>query len=146
MTLGNTTILRDTIFLFKDFLSGAIADPISNRPTGQKFLHTSYPQEAVTYPIITVKDINSTDVTWLGFQSESMRHEIDMEVRVWAKDVVKRDQIAGSVYNAFRTNRLEFTGSQFHDLRMVSMVNVDADKEHSKVMTYRVMVLPGDII
>lgn len=146
MVLSNQTVLRDTIFLFKNFLSNAITDPISNRPVNQSFVMTSYPQLETTYPLITIKDTNSTDVTWLGFQSESMRHEIDMEVRIWAKDVVNRDKLAGSIYNAFRTNRLEFTGSQFHDLRLLSMINIDQDKEHSKVMTYRVMVLPGDII
>lgn len=146
MVLSNATVLRDTLFQFKNFLSGAIADPISNRPSNQSFVMTSYPKRPTEMPMITIKDTNSTDVTWLGLQSESMMHQIDVEVRVWSKSVTQRDGIAGSVYNAIRTNRMEFAGSNFHDLKLQSMVNIDLDQEHSKVMTYQVTVLPGDIV
>lgn len=147
--VSSATVLRDTIFTIKSFLSGNLPDSISNRPANQSFIMTSYPTRETTYPLITIKDTNSFDQTWLGLQSEAMAHYIEMEIRVWANNVKNRDDLAGSIYNIMRQNRFGaagFTGSELHDMRLLSSVNVDDPSgPKSKVMSYRFLTLPGDI-
>ena len=138
----NTNIIRDTLFFIKDYLDGEITDPIT-RPTNEKFIMTSYPQRAVTYPIITIKDTNIDSRMTLGFQSEGALYNIDMEVRVWANNTKQRDDIADQLMDKMRTNQIGTSGTSqanaLHDLRLLSSVNVDETEGniHSKVMTFK---------
>ena len=145
--VNSATILRDTLFAVKNFLSGAVPDIITNRPTNESFFLTAYPSKPTTFPIITIKDINTYDEAWLGLQSEAMKHIIDMEVRVWADNVPQRDKLTDSIQNAMRTN-IYGGGSSWsqdydlHDCRLLSSINVDnADGPKSKVLTYRFMYI-----
>lgn len=143
--VNSATILRDTIFAIKNFLSGAISDPIVNRPGGESFIMTSYPTRATTFPIITIKDVNTSDNYRLGLQSEATWHTVDMEVRIWANNVAQRDQLADSVFNNMRTNQFGggsawSTDYDIHDGIMLSSINVDDPSgPKSKVQTYRFM-------
>lgn len=139
--VSSTTILRDTLFFLKDYLDGEVTDPIT-RPTNEKFIMTSYPTRAVTYPIITIKDLNMESRMTLGFQSEASLVIIDMEIRIWANDTKTRDTISDQVFDKLRTNQIGTSGTsqanQLHDLRLLSSVNVDeVDGPKSKVMSFR---------
>ena len=72
----SATFLRDTIFAIKNFLSGAVPDPISNRPANQAFIMTAYPTRPTTFPLITIKDLNTYDSNRLGFKSEATQHYV----------------------------------------------------------------------
>lgn len=135
-----STLLADTIFYVKDFLSSNITDPLT-RPAQEKFVMTSYPTRPVRYPLITIKDINSFDLGALGFQSEAAIYYIDVEVRVWGRNVSERDKIAQEVYNDLKANQIGASGTSqannLHDLKLISMVNIDEDAVKSKIMTFR---------
>ena len=142
----STSILKDTIFFVKEFLSGNVTDPISNRPTNEKFVMTSYPQRPVTYPFITVKDLNTDSRMTLGFQSEAAQVNLQMEVRVWASNIAQRDKIADEIFDEMRLNQIGTVGTSqansLHDLRLLNSVNVDEpDGPKSKVMTYKFMFI-----
>ena len=140
----SSTILRDTIFAIKNFLSGAIADPIaSNRPNSKDFIMTSYPTKPTVFPLVTIKDVNSFDTQRLGFQSEATQHNIDVEVRVWSNTVALRDSLAGSIHQAMRTNQFGggsswATDYDLHDYKLLNSLNIDTPNgDKSKVMTFR---------
>ena len=140
--ISGATILRDTLFAIKTFLSGAVSDPITNRPTNESFIMTSYPTRAVTYPLITIKDLNS-ESTRLGLQSEAVMQNLNVEVRAWANTVSQRDKLADSIFNSMKNNQFG-GGSAFtedyglHDFKLLSSVNVDdPDGPKSKVQTYK---------
>ena len=142
-----TNILRDVIYFLKTDISTNITDPIaSSRPGNQKFVMTSYPTDPVQYPLITIKDTNSYSTERLGMQSEGFAHYLEMEIRIWARNVKERDTLADSVYDRLRTNQLDATGSfranGLHDMKINSMVNVDeADGPKSKVITIKIMFI-----
>ena len=143
MPVASATILRDVIFYVKDFLDGEITDPISGtRPTTEKFIMTSYPQRATSIPIITIKDINSFDTRILGLQSEASEHYIDIEVRVWARNIKERDELADSIYQKLKDNQIGVSGTSqaadLHDFKLLSSINIDDPTGiKSKVMTFR---------
>src|SRR3990167_998389 len=139
------SILADTIFYVKDFLNSNITDPIT-RPGNEDFIMTSYPTRAVRYPIITIKDLNSNDLGALGLQSEASLYYIDMEVRVWGRNVKERDQLAQEIYNDLKNNQIGASGTSqandLHDFRLLSMVNLsEADGPKSKIITFRFMFI-----
>lgn len=138
----SSNILRDTIFYVKDFLDGEITDPISStRPANQKFIMTSYPQRPVQYPLITIKDINSSTIQNLGFQSEAQFHGINIEIRCWGRNIKERDDMADSVFQKLKDNQIGAVGTSqandLHDLKLLSSINLDdPDGAKSKIMTY----------
>ena len=138
--VATATLLADTLFYVKDFLNTNISDPIS-RPAAERFVMTSYPTRPVRYPLITVKDSGSFDLGPLGLQSEAALFYIDVEVRVWGRNVAERDQIAQEVYNDLKANQIGTSGTSqandLHDLKLISMINIDEDVAKSKVMTFR---------
>lgn len=138
MAIASSTLLRDVLFFIKDFLKSHITDPIS-RPSNQEFVMTSYPTRPVTYPIITIKDLN-IETTPLGFQSQDQYAVITMEIRVWALDTKTRDTIAQSIIHELRSFQIGSTGTSqaedLHDFRVLSMINIDEDDgPKSKIIT-----------
>ena len=139
------TILRDVIYFLKTDISTNITDPLGvARPGNQSFVMTSYPQKPISYPLITIKDTNSYSTERLGMQSEGFAHYIEMEIRIWARNVKERDTLADSVYDRLRSNQLDATGSfranGLHDMKINSMVNVDEiGGPMSKVITIKIM-------
>lgn len=148
-TVSSSTFLADTIILIRDKLRTNITDPISSkRPTGQKFLHTSYPKRTVTYPIITVTDRGIIQPQRLGMASEGTILTMDIEIRIWSKAVKERDELTQEVYEYLRTNQLDtntgLSDSGLHDFSLSSAVNVDEEGEagiRSKVCEYRFLVI-----
>ena len=137
----STNILRDTTFFLKNYLSGVLTDPIT-RPTNEKFIMTSYPDRAVTYPLITIKDQNINSRMTLGLQAQAAAVFITMEVRVWANNIKDRDTLADQIFDKMRLNQIGLSGTSqansLHDLRLLSSVNIDEDDgPKSKVMSFR---------
>jgi len=145
----SATFLSDTINLIRDKIRSNITDPlVSSRPSTEKFCLTSYPKRAVTYPIITITDRGTIQRGKLGMASEGTVLSIDVEIRIWARNVVQRDELSQQVYDYLRTNQLDATtglsDSNLHDFSLQSMVNVDELGESgikSKVSEYRFMVI-----
>ena len=143
MAVASATIKRDTLFFVKDFLDGEITDPIT-RPTNEKFIMTSYPTRAITYPIITITIPNRESRMTLGFQAEAAAVTIDIEVRIWANNTKDRDTISDQVFNKMRLNQIgtggESQAAGLHDLRFLNSVEVTETEGNvqSEVQTYRV--------
>lgn len=141
--VATATILTDVLYYFKNYLSSNITDPQSaTRPSGEKFIMTSYPTRSTHYPLITIKDLNSLDKGALGLQSEAAAYYIDIEVRVWANNVKDRDTIAQQVYQVLKDNQIGPSGTSqandIHDFKLLSSINVDDPSgAKSKVMTFR---------
>ena len=152
MTITNVrsaTFLADTINLLRDKIRDNVTDPISSsRPSTERFVLTSYPKRATTYPIITVTDRGIIQPQRLGMASEGTLITIDVEIRIWAKNVVQRDELFGSVHEYLRTNQLDtgtgLSDSNLHDFTLLSAVNVDEEGEEgikSKVMEVRFLIV-----
>ena len=138
------TLLADTLYYVKNFISGNTTDPIS-RPSNESFVMTSYPTRPVRYPLITIKDTSSFDNGSLGFQSENSMFYIDIEIRIWARNVKERDTLAQEIYNDLKANQIGASGTSqannLHDLKLISMVNIDESEVKSKIMTFRFLFI-----
>ena len=148
-SVNSSTFIADTIILIRDKLRSNITDPLVGvRACTERFVMTSYPQRNVTYPIITVTDRGINQAGRLGMASEGTLISIDVEVRVWARNVRERDELSQQIYEYLRTNQLDTTTglaeSNLHDFSLMSAVNVDEIGEQavkSKVMEYRFLVV-----
>lgn len=135
--VNSQTILGDTLFFVKDFLDSNISDPIS-RPSGHKFVMTSYPERPTRYPLITIKDIN-LDSNPLGIQSEHQLINITLEIRVWGRTISERDKLSQEVIHDLRNNQIGSSGT-FHandlfDFKLLSAINLDEpDGPKSKIL------------
>ena len=124
-------LMADILFFIKDDLDGQITDPISStRPTGSKFIMTSYPQLMVIYPHITLR-ITNVEASRAGMQSTSMDYVITLELRVWARNQKEKDDLYIAVLDRLRL--IQFTGStgsianNLHDFDAISAVEVDEE-------------------
>lgn len=80
----------------------------------------------------------------MGFQSETMMHYIDIEIRCWGNTIAQRDTMADDVWETLRTNQIGITGTfqanGLYDFKLLSNVNVDeADGPKSKIMSLRLL-------
>lgn len=140
-----STFLADTILFIRNDLRDNITDPISStRPSGQKFVMTSYPERPVVYPIITVKMQNSSVPTRLGMGANVFFSTLTIEVRIWARTIVEREELAQDVINRVIDNSLPHTttGSSSNvDLigpRIESINDLDEEGKggiHSRIVT-----------
>ena len=148
--VASSTYLKDTILFVRNDLRTNITDPIATkRPSGQTFVMTSYPDKPVTYPLITVKDVNSSEIQRLGMQSELHFLKIELEIRVWARTASERDELTQNVLNRLRSNQFG-SGSEnednLHDFLILSTLNIDepgAQGIHSKIMTIQFTFVLG---
>ena len=144
-SVSGTTFLADTVNLIRDKLKNNVTDPISDiRPANQRFAYTSYPQKAVTYPIITIVDRNITQPQRLGMGSEGTLIYMDIEIRIWARNVKERDELFDEVYTYLKNNQYDSTtgliDSNLNGFQLTSAVNISEDGEQtpkSKVMEVR---------
>lgn len=140
----DTTIIRDTVLFIRDLLAG-ITDPISSaRPTNSKFVMTSYPDRPVAYPLITVNALNFRDVLSGGMRSETKICEIDLEIRIWARNEKEKDQLTDSVYTKLRQSQTDdSTGTIANTLfgfELTSAVNVNEEGKEgikSKILSVK---------
>ena len=147
--VNSATFLADTINLIRDKIKTNITDPIVTiRPAHEKFVLTSYPKRSVTYPIITITDRGILQPGRLGMASEGTVLNMNIEVRIWARNVRERDELTQEVYDYLRTNQLDnVTGladSNLHDFTLSSAVNIDEEGEagiRSKVCEYNFLII-----
>ena len=147
-TINKSSFLTDVVLFIRDDLKN-ITDPISSsRPSGESFILTAYPQRAVTYPIITVVDSGISSWDNLGMRSEDSSCYIDVEVRIWARNVAEKDSLTQSIINRLQTN--QFSGVAYsdtvklYDFNIRSVVNVDEPGQQaikSKVITIRFLLI-----
>ena len=140
-SVNPNTFLADTIVLLRDKLKTNISS-VNGR------VYTSYPKQNVEYPMITIVDRGITQPSRLGMASESTLIRINVEIRIWARNVKERDEITQQVYDYLRTNQMDATTglseSNLHDFSLSSAVNVDELGEagiKSKVCEYRFLIL-----
>lgn len=142
MVVGNSTFISDATLFIRNLLLNTITDPIAaSRPSGSKFVATSYHEREVRYPMITVISDN-VSLTRDGMRSEGGQGNINFEIRVWARNVVERDTLSDSVIDCLRTKQTDSsTGSianNLFGLNIGSAVNVDEPGPngiHSKVLS-----------
>ena len=148
-SVSSSTFLADAVNLIRDKLLNNITDPIaSTRPSSQKFVYTSYPQKGVTYPIITIVDRAISQPMRLGMGSEGTAINLTLEIRIWAKNIVQRDQLFDSVYDYLRTNQLDtgtgLVASNLEGFQMTSALNISEEGEagiKSKVVEVRFLFI-----
>ena len=134
--INSSTVTTDLIILIRDKLLGNITDPIS-RVSNEKFVMTSYPKNAVTYPIITVTDTGSTQEGKLGMGSQGTILRLGVEIRIWARNVKERDTLFNEVHDWLRTNQIygdDLNEANLYDFNLSSVVNVSEPDVKSKVM------------
>ena len=131
MAIESATIIRDVLFFIKNDLDGEITDPvISSRPSGSKFIMTSYPQRMVFYPHVTLR-VTNVEALRAGMQSTAMDYTFTIELRVWARNQKEKDEIYTAVLDRLRT--IQFTNStgsianNLHDFNALSAVEVDEE-------------------
>lgn len=139
-TVATATFLTDTALMLRDDLIANITDPLSASRTGnEKFVMTSYPQRSVRYPIITLIGLNTTMGPALGSQSTLHYTTIPVEIRVWGRNVIERDNLSQQVMNRLRSVRLTtYVPGGLIDFEVRSAVNIDEPGDaglHSKVIT-----------
>ncbi len=148
-SVTTNTFLIDTLSFVRDILRDNITDPISStRPTGHSFVTTTYPQSPATYPVITVKHLSMGSGPQLGMQSEQYFIDMQIEVRIWARNVIEKDRLTQLVINQFRTQQYgsgSFTAGNLHDWRLLSAVDVDFDEGQHKIHT-RVLTLKFNFV
>jgi len=134
--VNSATFMSDLIILIRDKLIRNIDDPL-NRPASQKFVMTSYPQNVVTYPVITVTDTGSRQEGKLGMGSQGTIIRLGIEIRIWARNIKERDNVFNDVHEWLRTNQIEgddLNNANLYDFNMDSVVNVSEPDVKSKVM------------
>lgn len=144
-SVNSATFLADAVNLIRNKLASNVTDPIaSSRPSGQKFVMTSYPQRPVTYPVITVIDRNISQPQRLGMGSEGTSIFITLEIKIWARNVKERDELFDSIYNYLRQNQLDdstgLVASNLTGFQLTSAINMNEEGEQgikSKIMELR---------
>ncbi len=136
--VNSNTFLTDVIILVRDKLSSNITDPLSGSRAGnERFVMTSYPQRAVNYPILTVVDNSPSQISRLGMQSEETTLRLNIEIRIWARNVSERDKLFQEIYTFMREDQFgtdSSTSQNLHDFGLSSVINVDEESVKSKVM------------
>jgi len=128
--VSSSTYISDTVLFIRDFLDSNITDPIEKKRGKDRFVKTSYPQEKVQYPIITVRSAGGNDLKRMGMQSELMWTQIPIEVRIWARNEKERNELTEQVHNALRSNQFgggdaSVDDNDIHDFRVLSTVSID---------------------
>jgi len=136
-TVESATFMSDLIILIRDNIRNNVDDPMTSRPSNEKFVMTSYPRNVVNYPIITVVDSGTVQEGKLGMGSEGTILRLGIEIRIWGRNVKERDEIFNSIYDYLRTNQLsgdDITSANLHDFSMNSAVNISEGDIRVKVV------------
>jgi Tfp pilus assembly PilM family ATPase len=131
--VSSVTFIRDILNFIKSDLTSNITDPLATSRTNEsKFVMTSYPQRKAIYPIITIKLVNQK-ANRAGMQTTAMDVTITLEIRVWARNQIEKDDISNKIYKRLRD--IQFTAStgsianDLHHYKLNSDVEVDEDGE-----------------
>jgi hypothetical protein len=139
-----------SIINIRNFLLDNITDPIaSTRPTGEKFVLTSYPQRPVRYPIITVKLNNAPTSKKMGQRSSLLETEVSIEIRVWARNEIEKDKLTQSVVSNISNIQYIAGGSvesnlySFTSSRMIPIDEVGENAVKSNLFNINYKVIVG---
>lgn len=148
MALTNAQFTSQVLIFFRNLISSNVTDPISTKRTGnEKFVFTSYPKRNVKYPVISLQVNNVSDSRRLGMQSEGKLVTLEIEVRIWGRNVKERNEIFDDMYNALQTNDLGTNGlvnEGIFNYQLTSAVNVDEEGDEgikSKVCILQAFVI-----
>ena len=150
-TITSNTFIADSVLYIRDYLVTSVTDPIlSTRSNTSRFIMTSYPRRATEYPIITVRDSGGSLIQRGGMRSTVTINKIQIEIRVWGRNVIERDQLSQEILDDLRTVQTTAnTGSEvvgLHDFNVASVVNVPPPQEgeeniQSKIIRIEYMVI-----
>jgi hypothetical protein len=145
-SISNAKFLADSVNLIRNLLTTNITDPIASKRTGnEKFVMTSYPQRPVKYPIITVVDRDITQPRKMGMGSESFILILTIEIRIWARNIVERDELFDEIFSYFQGHQYTTTSlvdAHINEWTLDSVVNISEEGEagiKSKVLQYKFM-------
>lgn len=138
MVIENGTFISSSVLWIRDTISSLVQDPISEQRTNrnEKFVLTAYPQRAVQYPIITIRNIGGNSRN-LGMQSETQLFELRYEIRIWARNEKEKETLTEQTINAlknYQTDTLGSNANHIYGFTQNSMVNVDEPDVKSKVI------------
>lgn len=150
-SIGTTTFIADSIIYIRDDLKNNITDPISGkRDSKEQFVMTSYPKRSVKYPIITIRSDGTNFYAKGGMQSEVSHYILRIEIRIWARNEVERDELTQEVLDRLRDiQHTATTGSiavGLHDLRVVGWADIDDEKGGDEVIKSRVLIVSYRVI
>lgn len=121
--------IKQSVLLIRDLLRDNLTDPIaSERPAGEKYVLTAYPQENTRYPVITVRSVDGSTVQRLGMKSEMAYVELLFELRCWARNEEEKDSMTQDSINVLRSKQHDADGTtakRLHDPLLLSMNNLD---------------------
>jgi hypothetical protein len=148
MVVNSATLISDSVIFIRDLLRDNVTDPLfGTRNIKDKFVHTSYPRREVNYPVLTVKHLDMPTTRPLGMGVSEQILSLTFEIRVWARNVVERDEMTQAIYHLLRTQQYTATGTRtnkLHDFYILSAVDVDEEGEQairSKVLTIKYMFI-----
>ena len=149
--ISTTAFLADAVIYIRDEIRN-VTDPISStRNAKERFVLTAYPRRNVTYPIITVRSRGFNSIERGGFQSSVTINRLGIEIRVWARNVKERDELAQSSLDRLRSiQQTASTGSnavRLFDFTIASIIDVDDIGEQgikSKIIQVEYMVILGE--
>jgi len=132
MPVNSISLIRDSVLLMRDIISGTVSDPLGDRQrqsgdpgSNARFVMTSFPERSIVYPFITLGMISMDDES-LGMRSESSLARLRMQVDVWSKQMGQVDGLAGSIYDGLRTSQLNsLVPSGLLDARLLNLRSLD---------------------
>ena len=128
--ITTTSFIGDAVIYIRDDLLTNVTDPISStRDAAEKFCLTAYPRRKTTYPLITVKSRGFNAIQRGGMRSSVTINRLGIEIRIWARNVVERDELAQSVLDRLRSIQLTSTTGSIavglFDFTIGSIIDVD---------------------
>lgn len=130
MAVASATIIHDVVLKVRDIINDNVTDPIlATRSSDSKFCMTGFPDRPSQYPLITVSLTSMSD-TKMGMNNESTLVNMQLQIDIFAKDVVQKDTLADSVYNKLRTAQSSTTlPYKMYDFKLISTSDLDEPGE-----------------
>lgn len=148
MTLTSTQFTSQIIMFFRNLIITNVIDPLATKRAGnEKFVFTSYPTRNVKYPVISVTDANVVDSKRLGMQSEAKQVTIELEIRIWGRNIKEKNEIFDNLYNALQSFDLGADGlvnEGIYNYNLKGTVNIDEEGDEgikSKVCKVEAFVI-----
>ena len=140
MPVSGSTLIHDTVLLYRALLASGVTDPIS-RPSGEQFIMTAWPERPVTYPVVLVNHESTLSSKRVGSQSNQFEKDFLLKVEIASKSVKQRDELYDAVFQTLHSvNAGSLITNNVFNFRETSAVNVDEPgKEglHRKIITFQ---------
>lgn len=147
MVVSSITFIKDVTLFTRDTLRSNLTDPLS-RTDGIGFVMSSFPKRETTYPVVTIKGIPGAS-TKLGMRSELRWIIFNIEVKVFARNVIELDDLTQKSINILQYNQYG-TGStdefEVHDFNITSVVPVEPDPADELTIQQNVITIEYKII